>query len=162
MRRGPPYIAVKPIHRPFTKGAVVLAACLSAEAAAEALPQLHLPRTTLMLNGQAAQVQIAADEAAENIGLMYRRSMPADEGMLFVFDETTVQCLWMRNTPLPLSAVFIREDGSIASLHDIVPYSTRIHCSSEPVRYALEMNRGWFAGHGIGVGHMVQGLPAFR
>lgn len=145
----------------FSIPAAALAVCLSAPAAAEPLPQLHLPRTTLTLNGHAAEVQIAADEASQNTGLMHRRSMPADEGMLFVFDQTAVQCLWMRHTHLPLSAAFIREDGSIASLHDMVPYSTRIHCSPEPVRYALEMNRGWFAAHGISAGHAVRGLPAF-
>lgn len=147
--------------RRFRTAAAVWAAGLSA-AAAEPLPQLDLPRTTLTLNGQAAEVQMAADEASQQIGLMYRRRMPANEGMLFVFDQTAVQCLWMRHTPLPLTAAFIREDGRIASLHDMVPYSTRIHCSPEPVRYALEMNRGWFAGHGIGAGHLVRGLPAFK
>ncbi|MDO4694060.1 MAG: DUF192 domain-containing protein [Eikenella sp.] len=150
------------MRRRFPIPAAALAVCLSAAASAEPLPQLHLPRATLMLNGHAAEVQIAADEASQNTGLMYRRRMPADEGMLFVFGQTAVQCLWMRHTHLPLSAAFIREDGRIVSLHDMAPRTTRIHCSPEPVRYALEMHRGWFAAHGIGAGHAVQDLPAFR
>lgn len=92
-------------------------------------------------------------------GLMERTEMPADHGMLFRFDELRRHCLWMKNTPLPLSAAFMDEQGRIVDIIDLQPLDTAIRCSQGPARYALEMNQGWFEAKGIEVGERVLGIP---
>ena len=92
-------------------------------------------------------------------GLMERTEMPADHGMLFRFDDFRRHCLWMKNTPLPLSAAFMDEQGRIVDVIDLEPLSKAIRCSSEPARYALEVNQGWFERNGIEVGEQVRGIP---
>ena len=79
--------------------------------------------------------------------------------MLFVFDEPAQQCFWMRNTPTPLIIAFLADDGSIVNLADMKPFDEASHCSSQPVRYALEMNQGWFAKRGIKPGFKLKGTP---
>ncbi|AHY41618.1 DUF192 domain-containing protein [Stutzerimonas decontaminans] len=92
-------------------------------------------------------------------GLMGRSELAADSGMLFRFDEVRRHCLWMKNTPLPLSAAFLDEDGVIVDVIDLEPLSTEIRCSQAPARYALEVNQGWFEAQGIRAGDRVTGLP---
>ena len=77
--------------------------------------------------------------------MMFREKTAPNHGMLFVFDDKAQQCFWMRNTPLPLSIAFIDEDGTILQIDDMAPKSEALHCSQRPVRYALEMEQGWFA-----------------
>jgi len=93
------------------------------------------------------------------MGLMHRQALAANEGMLFVFDRPQQQCFWMKNTPLPLSAAFLADDGSIVNIEKMQPDSEDLHCSTKPVRFVLEMNQGWFAKHGIGVGSSIRGGP---
>ena len=90
---------------------------------------------------------------------MFRKEMPAHEGMLFVFEAKREQCFWMKNTLLPLTAAFIDEDGSIVNLADMSPMTTQTHCSLRPVRYVLEMHKGWFAKKKMGPGDRILGLP---
>lgn len=90
---------------------------------------------------------------------MYRDSMPEYEGMLFVFQVSGVQCFWMKNTRIPLTAAFIADDGAIVNLADMQPFDESSHCSAEPVRFVLEMNRGWFAQHHLQAGDRLHGSP---
>ena len=90
---------------------------------------------------------------------MFRKEMPQQEGMLFVFEEPSLQCFWMKNTLLPLTAAFVADDGSIVNLADMKPQTTNSHCSTKPVRYVLEMNQGWFAKKGIKAGARLAGAP---
>ena len=124
-----------------------------------AQPQLSLPRVRLTVEGQRIDAQVASSEAARATGLMHRRELPEGEGMLFVFERAGVQCFWMRDTLIPLTAAFILEDGRIANLADMQPLDERTHCSAAPVRYVLEMNQGWFAQRGIRAGARVRSLP---
>lgn len=78
--------------------------------------------------------------------------------MLFVFETPAIQCFWMRNTPLALSIAFIAEDGRIVTLADMQPFSEQNHCSETAVRFALEMEQGWFSKRGIRTGDRVGGL----
>jgi uncharacterized membrane protein (UPF0127 family) len=89
-------------------------------------------------------VQLAQTPEQRQIGLMWRKDMPVHEGMLFVFEQATTQCFWMRNTLIPLTAAFVEDDGTIVNLADMQPQSDDSHCSSKPVRFVLEMNQGWF------------------
>ena len=90
---------------------------------------------------------------------MYRKQMPQHEGMLFAFEQPGVQCFWMKNTVLPLTAAFIADDGEIVNLADMKPQTTDSHCSARPVRFVLEMNQGWFAKRGIKAGTKLGGDP---
>jgi uncharacterized membrane protein (UPF0127 family) len=105
------------------------------------------------------EAQVAATPAQRQIGLMWRKEMPQNEGMLFIFEQPSVQCFWMMNTLLPLTAAFIADDGTIVNLADMKPQTTDSHCSTKPVRYVLEMNQGWFGKRGLAAGARLSGLP---
>ncbi|MFM7697240.1 MAG: DUF192 domain-containing protein [Limnohabitans sp.] len=113
--------------------------------AAAQTPQTHLPRVTLQAGIYQINAQVASTPEQRAIGLMYRQDMPQHEGMLFVFEEPQVQCFWMKNTLMALTAAFIDDDGTIVNLADMKPKTTDSHCSEKPVRYVLEMKQGWFA-----------------
>ncbi|WP_374435990.1 DUF192 domain-containing protein [Inhella sp.] len=119
----------------------------------------RLPTTTLRAGMHQIQAQLAIEPEQRAIGLMHRRDMPQHEGMLFVFESRETQCFWMKNTLLPLTIAFLADDGRIASLADMQPLDETSHCSKEPVRYALEMNLGWFAKRGLKPGMKLQGKP---
>ncbi|MCZ8233823.1 MAG: DUF192 domain-containing protein [Inhella sp.] len=119
----------------------------------------RLPTVPLRAGMFQIQAQVAQSPEQRAIGLMHRKSMPAHEGMLFVFESREVQCFWMKNTHLPLSIAFVADDGRIVSMADMQPMDETSHCSKEPVRYALEMNQGWFAQKGIKPGSRLSGAP---
>ena len=104
--------------------------------------------------------EVARTDEQRERGLMFRESMPTNHGMLFVFDQDGKQCMWMRNTPLPLAVAFLDADGTIANVEEMRPNTDSIHCSVRPVRYALEMNAKWFEQRKIKAGHAIRGLPA--
>ena len=123
-------------------------------------PQTDLPRTTISAGMHRIDAQVAATPAQRQIGLMHRKDMPQHEGMLFVFEQPGVQCFWMKNTLLPLTAAFVADDGSIVNLADMKPLDESSHCSAKPVRYVLEMNQGWFEQRHLKAGVKLRG-PAF-
>ncbi|AOS79487.1 MULTISPECIES: DUF192 domain-containing protein [Hydrogenophaga] len=122
-------------------------------------PQLNLPRTTLSAGMRLIHAQVADTPQSRTVGLMFRREMPDNEGMLFVFEQPATQCFWMKNTLLPLTAAFVADDGTIVNLADMQPQSLDSHCSAKPVRYVLEMHQGWFAKRGIKAGARLSGPP---
>jgi len=124
--------------------------------AAQATP---LPTAQISVGGTKVNVEIAATDSSRSQGLMHRRELPDDQGMLFVFPTLDNYCFWMKNTPLPLTIAFIDEEGVILNLADMTPYSEEAHCPAWPIGYALEMKRGWFASHGISPGATLGGLP---
>lgn len=152
---------MKPLPHPAPLAALallILLAALAAFPAAAQQPQ-QLQMVTLTAGMHNVHAQLAASPDQRQVGLMYRREMPTNEGMLFVFEDASRQCFWMRNTPLPLTIAFLADDGTIVNLADMKPLSEDSHCSSKPVRYALEMNAGWFAKRGIGPGFRLGGPP---
>jgi len=120
---------------------------------------MNLPRVKLSAGMHLIDAQVAASSATRATGLMHRRDMPQTEGMLFVFEQPTVQCFWMKNTLLPLTAAFVEDDGTIVNLADMKPQTTESHCSAKPVRYVLEMNQGWFGKKGLKAGFKLGGTP---
>lgn len=120
-------------------------------------PQLDLPKVTLKAGMHLIQAQVASTPEQRATGLMFRAEMPANEGMLFVFEEPAGQCFWMKNTLLPLTAAFVADDGTIVNLADMKPKTLDSHCSAKPVRYVLEMNQGWFAKRGLQAGSRLGG-----
>lgn len=147
------------LSRPVPLATLLALLVTLATAPAAAQQPQQLPMVTLTAGMHNVQAQLAASPDQRQIGLMYRREMPSNEGMLFVFEDTSRQCFWMRNTLLPLSIAFVADDGTIVNLADMKPLSEDSHCSSKPVRYALEMNVGWFAKRGIGPGFKLGGPP---
>ena len=122
-------------------------------------PQMDLPRATLSAGIHRIDSQVAQTPEQRSTGLMFRKQMPQQEGMLFVFEQASVQCFWMKNTLIPLTAAFVGDDGVIVNLADMKPQTTDSHCSNKPVRYVLEMNQGWFAKRGIKSGQRLAGGP---
>jgi uncharacterized protein len=125
-------------------------------------PQMDLQRIKLGAGMHRIDTQVAQSPEQRQVGLMWRKSMPTNEGMLFIFEQPSQQCFWMKNTLLPLTAAFVADDGTIVNLADMKPQTTEPHCSKQPVRYVLEMNKGWFAKKGIQAGAKLTGLPAPR
>lgn len=136
--------------------AVTIAALVPLTASAQ---QALLPTTQLKINNVTVQAEVAATETSRSYGLMNRVSLPENQGMLFVFDQVATPCFWMKNTPLPLSIAFIDPQGKITNIADMQPLSLDAHCPTAPVRYALEMEQGWFAGQHIKAGDTVENLP---
>lgn len=139
--------------------ALALAALPGGPATAQTGPQLNLPRTELAAGLHRIDAQVARTPEQRQIGLMLRESMPAHEGMLFIFEQPATQCFWMKNTLLPLTAAFVADDGTIVNLADMQPQTEKSHCSSKPVRYVLEMNQGWFDKRGLKAGARLSGAP---
>lgn len=117
-----------------------------------------LPVKTLTAGMHVIQAEVAASDASRAKGLMHRKELAPNSGMLFVFDQPNVQCFWMRNTLIPLSIAFILDDGTIANIADMAPMTENSHCSVAPVRYTLEMEQGWFAKRGITAGKKISGI----
>lgn len=117
------------------------------------------PLLELRVGDSALRAEYARSPAERERGLMERTELAADRGMLFRFDEVRRHCLWMKNTPLPLSAAFMDAQGRIVDMIDLQPQDRTIRCSSEPARYALEVNQGWFRQRALNVGAQVTGIP---
>jgi len=105
------------------------------------------------------KAELATTPEQREIGLMNRPSMEANNGMLFVFERPGQQCFWMKNTLIPLSVAFLADDGSVVNIDDMAPQTLDGHCSAKPVRFVLEMNKGWFAKRGIKAGTKLRGAP---
>lgn len=126
--------------------------------AGSAAAQQPMPRLDLSIGIHRISAEVAATQANRMQGLMQRTSMPLQQGMVFVFPQAARHCMWMRNTLLPLSVAFLDEDGKIINIEDMLPKTENNHCAAAPARYALEMNKGWFASKGFSVGARVAGL----
>ena len=134
----------------------ILLALLGIAAAASALADL--PRMELTAGFYRIDAEVVADQPSRMQGLMNRRSMGGQQGMLFVFPQLATHCMWMRNTLIPLSVTFIDEQGRILNIEDMEPQTEDNHCAARPARFALEMNKGWFAQKGIKPGTKLGGL----
>jgi uncharacterized membrane protein (UPF0127 family) len=137
---------------------IAAAASLAAVVPAPATAQGVLPTTRLSAGIHLITAEVAARDAERTRGLMFREALAPNHGMLFVFDAKSVQCMWMRNTLIALSAAFIEDDGRIVNIEDMQPRSDATHCARAPVRYVLEMPQGWFAQRGIKPGSVIGGL----
>jgi uncharacterized membrane protein (UPF0127 family) len=124
---------------------------------AQGQAQTQLQRTSLSAGMHLIDAQLALTPEQRQIGLMWRKDLPVNEGMLFVFEQASVQCFWMRNTLTALTAAFVADDGTIVNLADMKPQSDESHCSTKPVRFVLEMNQGWFKKRAIAAGFKLTG-----
>ena len=124
--------------------------------------QTQLPIAELTAGFHRIEAEVASDQASQAKGLMHRRSMPANHGMLFVFSRTDRHCMWMRNTLLPLSVAFLDAQGKIINIEEMKPQTEDNHCAASPAPYALEMNLGWFSDKGLKPGFQIGGIEKIR
>lgn len=124
--------------------------CLQAQAA--------MPLVELNIGKHALTAEVAANDPDRMQGLMHRRMLPENRGMLFVFPNVAYHGMWMMNTYIPLSVAFIDDKGVIINIEDMQPHTRDSHSAKQPAKYALEMNLGWFRKRGIGPGARLEGL----
>lgn len=146
-------------HRLRTALATAIGLVVAASAFAQGTPQPRLPTVDLRAGMHVIKAELAVTPAQQMTGMMFRTEMPGNEGMLFVNDERSVRCFWMKNTYVPLTIAFIADDGTIVNLADMQPRDENSHCSKAAVRFALEMPQGWFAKRGIKAGFKLSGAP---
>jgi hypothetical protein len=125
---------------------------------ASATAWAELPAVDLIAGMHRIHAEVADRMESRMQGLMYRKEMAWNAGMVFVFEENATHCMWMKNTLIPLSVAFVDESGTIINIADMQPHSEQSHCAARPARYALEMNKGWFAQRGIKPGAKLRGL----
>ena len=102
-----------------------------------------LQTATVHIGANTLTIEIAADNDARRVGLSKRQTLAADGGMLFVYQKPRVICLWMKDTHIPLEALFLKPDGEIINTAQMKPETLTSHCSSSPAKYALEINARW-------------------
>ncbi len=103
-----------------------------------------------------SEIEIVSKYEDRKKGLMYRRSIPNNYGMLFVWPYEGQQCMWMKNTYVPLSVAYMDIRGKIIEIYDMVPFSKDSVCSTKAAKYALEVNSGWFEEKDINIGDSIE------
>jgi uncharacterized protein len=126
--------------------------------AVPAVAHAQLPRIQLNAGIHVIRAELANTPESRMQGLMFRKTLGTSDGMLFVFDEPQRQCMWMRNTYVPLSVAFIDASGTILNVEDMEPLTENSHCAAGPAKFALEMNKGWFASRGLKAGTRIGGI----
>jgi uncharacterized membrane protein (UPF0127 family) len=112
----------------------------------------------LKVKGHTLRVEVARSDEEKTRGLMFRKQLGADRGMLFVYETAGRWAMWMKNTYVPLSVAFIDRDGRILNIEDMEPLTQDSHQAIGAAKYALEVNRGWFRKRGIKPGDRVEGI----
>ncbi len=120
--------------------------------------QQKLPVTKFSAGMYVIQAEVASTEIQREIGLMNRKVMGQNEGMMFIFDHPGNQCMWMKNTLIPLSVAFIDKEGVILNIEEMLPQTENNHCAAKPALYALEMNASWFKRKNIKPGTRIEAL----
>lgn len=131
------------------------------EILAQEAAQIALPAVTLSVGGKVVTAEVADEPQERATGLMFRKSLAPDSGMLFIMPEPEHASFWMKNTTLPLSVAYINQSGMILEIHDLRPLDEKpVPSTFSNIAYALEMEQGWFARNRILAGDRIKGLPA--
>jgi uncharacterized protein len=142
--------------------ALLVAACSRGGDPASAPPRTVRDWFDLRVGDRAVRLQLAVKPLEMQRGLMERRDLGADEGMLFVYPRPTTMSFWMHNTPLPLDIGFFDARGELKEVHAMFPFDeTPIRSQSTELLLALEMNQGWFRKNGVQPGARLD-LEALR
>jgi uncharacterized membrane protein (UPF0127 family) len=149
--------------------AAAVALAMTALRCASGSPESVAPRARVVIEtarGErpAVTVELARTDAERAKGLMHRRELAPDAGMLFLFDETSEHAFWMKNTLIPLDMIFIGDDGRVTGVvARAVPGDLRARSAGGPSRYVLEVNGGWAEAHGVAPGDRVrfENVPRF-
>lgn len=145
-----------------SRGCIALLGVLSTASALFALwpfaARAEMPVAALSAGVHLIQAEVADSAQSRQEGLMFRRKLDRNRGMLFIYPESARHCMWMRNTYIPLSVAFMDESGNILNIDDMQPETENNHCAAKPARYALEMSYGWFKQRGIATGQRIAGV----
>lgn len=152
-------IYIKRVHAPALALAALMVIVAPTPLRAQQGPQPRLPTVDLRAGMHTIKAEMAVTPEQQMTGMMFRTEMNGNEGMLFVNEEKSQRCFWMKNTLVPLTIAFIADDGTIVNLADMQPRDERSHCAKAPVRFALEMRQGWFEKRGIKAGFKLSGPP---
>jgi uncharacterized membrane protein (UPF0127 family) len=137
----------------------VLSALVTLCTAFPAQAQQKFPVIPLTAGMYVIQAEVAMTEAQREEGLMFRKALGANQGMVFLFGSPAGVCMWMKNTLIPLSVAFMDSNHKIINIEDMQAQTLNSHCTLKPANYALEMNLGWFKQKNIKPGMTIQGLP---
>ena len=124
-----------------------------------ALADVSFKTSQVHVGGHTLKVELALTDPQREQGLMFRKQLGRNDGMLFVFDEPGYHSMWMKNTLIPLSVAFLDAEGRILNILDMEPQTLDAHTAAGPAVYAIETNKGWFVDNRIMPGAMVTGLP---
>jgi uncharacterized membrane protein (UPF0127 family) len=140
--------------RSGTQRALILFLLAAAACGRTTTPTRKLPGTTVQLAiaDRKIAVEVACDDLSRSVGLMNRKSLGENQGMLFMYRHSQRLGFWMKNTHIPLSIAFLDDEGKILQIEDMKPHDESTTQARLPGRYALEMNQGWFARNGVKVG----------
>ena len=128
---------------------------------AQEAAQPTLPTKTLTVGSKSVTAEVADDNQERMTGLMFRKELKPDSGMLFVMPRPDKASFWMRNTVIPLSIAYISPEGRILEIHEMKALDeTPVPSHFNNIAYALEMEKGWFSKSGVLQGDQVTGLPA--
>jgi len=115
-----------------------------------------LVKIPLYLNDKEIWAEVAKTPQERAKGLMGRKHLGPQEGMLFIFENEDYHAFWMKDTLIPLSIAFIDKEGRIVRITDMKPLTSESHSPPAPILYALEMKKGWFSANGIKVGDILR------
>jgi len=136
-----------------------LAAATVALATFAAHADVPFKTSRIKVGGHELKVEVAQSEEQRMQGLMFRKQLGRNDGMLFIFDEPAYHAMWMKNTLIPLSVAFVDKSGEILNILDMEPQTLDTHMAAGPAIYAIETNKGWFAENKVKAGDKVTGLP---
>jgi uncharacterized membrane protein (UPF0127 family) len=122
----------------------------------------RLETTTIEVEGHSVEVEIAELQKERERGLMGRKDLGPDQGMLFMYRDERPRSFWMKDTPLPLSIAYADRKGTIVKILDMEPYSEAHYQSIYPAMYALEMKQGWFQQNDVVPGDRLTHLPTVK
>jgi uncharacterized membrane protein (UPF0127 family) len=143
----------------FPKSGLFLVGLLFLCGSCNSKTETTLSLVWLEVGGKKIQVEVADTPPTQQMGLMFRKRLGKDQGMVFVFERPAQRSFWMKNTLIPLSIAYMDGKGTILNILDMRPRDLSSYLSAGPAQYALEMNQGWFVRHGVKPGDKVQGLP---
>ena len=114
-----------------------------------------IPEEKISIESLFSKIEVVSNSQERKLGLMYRENLPYDNAMFFIWEYKKRQCMWMRNTYIPLNVAYLDSSGKILEIYDMVPLSDESVCSKKRVRYALEVNLNWFEDNNILVGDVL-------
>ncbi|RYZ87874.1 MAG: DUF192 domain-containing protein [Proteobacteria bacterium] len=118
---------------------------------------IKFDKAKIVLSGKTISVEMSVTDAEHERGLMFRKQLPENEGMLFVFKTEEIRAFWMKNTIIDLSIGYFDKDRTLIDIQEmkatsILDSRPPSYPSVQPAMYALEMNKGWFAKNRIKLG----------
>ncbi|KAF3998479.1 DUF192 domain-containing protein [Glaciimonas immobilis] len=139
--------------------ATLIASAFGLVSTASAQGTQQFPTTSLNAGIYVIKAEVATTEAQREQGLMFRKQLAPNAGMVFLFDAPAGVCMWMKNTLIPLSVAFLDKNGAIINIEEMKAQTLDSHCADKAALYALEMNPGWFKQKNLKAGTIISGLP---